>query len=109
MNYESLNARKLRFFNIVDSLNPDIIIGTEFWLTNKNLNSRGVFIAARNDLSMTKDDDLEANYCEVMWCRFSLPGSKSLQVGAYYRPGDGDNESLQELSKSLEMFSSKDN
>lgn len=40
-----------------------------------------------------------------MWCRFSLPGSKSLRVGAYYKPDEGNNESLQELLYSLEMVS----
>jgi hypothetical protein len=115
--------------NLIEATKPDIIIGTESWLKpgeqsseclptdtysverrdrEKDNNKGGVFIAAKKDLIMVREEELMTN-CELLWCKFNLVGSKTLHVGAYYRPHVSDEESLTELEESLSRLEGKAN
>ena len=60
----------------------------------------GVFILAKNDVTITREEELETE-CELLWCRVEIQGSKNLHIGAYYRPHERDEESLNQLEASL--------
>jgi hypothetical protein len=67
----------------------------------------GVFIAAKKDLIMDRELDLETD-CEILWCKFDIRGSKTLHVGAYYRPNEGDEASIDQLEASLLRIGNRD-
>ena len=121
VNCQSLPAKRESFFCLIEEQKPDIVVGTESWLSSHhsdnecfptdhytvirrdrggNTRGGGVFIAARNDLIIVREDTLETN-CEILWCSLKLASSKTLFIGAYYRPHEGDAESLAELQLSL--------
>ena len=102
----------------MDSVKPDIVIGTETFLTkdiptpteldaaydverrDRLTRDGGVLIAAKKDLLMTREYDLETD-CEVMWCKLNMAGSKTLHIGSFYRPDISDDSSLGQLAISL--------
>ena len=62
----------------------------------------GVIILVRSALS--SEDKSEFNSaCEKLWVQLNLVDSKSVLIGAYYKPHEFDQHSLDELSKSLDM------
>ena len=106
-------AKREQFAHMVDSLKPDIIVGTESWLSTtigscecfplddyqierrdreSGSHGGGVFIASKRDLIMDRTPELETD-CEILWCKMELQGSKTLHVGAYYRPHESDEHS----------------
>ena len=120
VNCQSIRAKKPSFHLLTQLHDPDIIIGTESWLSSEinnnevfpteqyNIERRdrpndphgGVFIASKKELLATRETELETN-CEILWCKFNMAGSKTLHVAAYYRPHENDEESLTELQRSL--------
>ena len=120
VNCQSIIAKRGLFEHMIDSVKPDIVVGTESWLSPQIASSEclptddyhverrdrqgdphgGVFILAKKDLIMSRATELETD-CELLWCKIDLCGSKTLYVGAYYRPHEGDELSLQQLETSL--------
>jgi exonuclease III len=120
VNCQSAKAKKLPLHHMIHTVKPDIVIGTESWLKKEDLDDEcapkdqyevyrkdrthakggGVFIAVRRDLITEKEPELDAD-CELIWCKISIVGLKTLHIGAYYRPHEGDEASLDELQKSL--------
>ena len=119
VNCQSLWAKRLEFNHMLDCVNPDVVIGTESWLNNDIVNfsvfptdhyniyrrdrgSRGggVFIMVKNTILSTREEDLETN-CEIVWCKINIQRSKTLFVGAYYRPHENDEDSTIQLESSL--------
>ena len=116
VNCQSLPAKRESFLQLINDIKPDIIIGTESWLTcNYNTNEcfpteiyqverkdrpndphGGVFIAAKLDLALVRETNLETD-CELLWCKFEVQGCKTLHIGSYYRPHVSDEKSLFEL------------
>ena len=99
------------------NINIYIIIGTESFLTediatpteldgyqverrDRPTKGRSVFIAVRTDMIVTRELEFETD-CELMWVKVDIAGSKTLHIGAYYRPNISDATSLPELQKSL--------
>ena len=93
---------------MVNSVRPDVNIGTETWLNptigsaeiiraelgytiyrkdRPNMSYEGVMIAVSNDLISTEATELDTE-CEVLWIRINLFRAKSLYIGAFYRPPD---------------------
>ena len=123
VNCQSLPAKRETFLHLIIDAKPDIIIGTESWLTHEHSNNEyfptesyqverrdrpndphgGVFIAAKKDLVLVRESNLETE-CELLWCNIHITGCKTLHIGAYYRPHVGDENSLQELDKSLSLI-----
>ena len=106
---------------MINEKQPDVIIGTESWLTSNHNNSEyfptelyqverrdrpdnpHVFIAAKLDLALVRETELETD-CELLWCKIQVQCSKTVHIGAYYRPHAGDQKSLDELAKSLALL-----
>ena len=101
---------------LIDSIKPDIIMGTESFLikdivTPTELDAYnverwgcdtcrgGVFIAAKDDLLLTGEYDLEID-CEVLWCKINIQSSRTLHIGSFYHPDVSDSTSLDELGSS---------
>ena len=109
---------------MIDSVQPDIVIGTESWLTNDTIDSSvfptddytvfrrdrgtrggGVFILVKNNIEASREEELETG-CEIVWCKVSLQNSKTLHIGAYYRPNETDEDSTEQLNTSLQRLHS---
>ena len=126
VNCQSLHAKREPFHLMVNRIKPDLVIGTESWLKEGDTDASvfpttdceilrkdrktdahgGVFIMARKDLILVREEKLETN-CELLWGRLNLYGSKMLHLCAYYRPKESDEESLLELENSLAKLRSK--
>ena len=126
VNCRSVVNKKAEFFSLLNCHNPDIVIGTESWLTSNHLDSEvfpqslgytsfrrdrcsetkggGVFILVRNTFVATEQKELQTD-CEILWVKLELEGCKSLYIASYYRPHEGDLHSFEELQKSLEHVS----
>ena len=119
VNCQSICAKKHEFAYLIESTKPDIIIGTESWLnddmSNKSVfptenynvirrdrGSRGggIFILTLNSLIVTREESLETE-CEITWAKIQLKHKKYLYVGAYYRPSEIDEISLDHLETSI--------
>ena len=118
--------KKAEFYSLLNCHNPDIVIGTESWLTLNHLDCEifpqslgytsfrrdrcsetkggGVFILVRNTFVATEQKELQTD-CEILWVKLELEGYKSLYIASYYRNQEGDSHSFEELRKSLEHVS----
>ena len=121
---------KGEFYHMLNDLNPDIVVGTESWLTPDIQNSEifptelnysvhrrdretnkiggGIFILVKNSLVSTRIAEAETN-CEILWVKIALNIAKPLLVGAYYKPTENDETSVTELAKSLDIVRGKGN
>ena len=109
---------------LLDTERPDILTGTETWLTSDIQNSEilppdlgysifiedrtssvGVFILLKDNIIASEMPPFKTN-CEVLWVKMELVGTKPLFLAAYYRPKEGDADSSEEFKKSLEIVSS---
>ena len=124
INCRSIINKKAEFQTIIDEHRPDIVVGTESWLTKNHLSSEifpnslgytsfrqdrvtdtcggGVFILVKDNLIATEQKQLKTN-CEIIWVKVDTVTTKPIYVAAYYRPDEGDSESLLELNRSLDM------
>ena len=59
-----------------------------------------VFIAVRNGIVVQEMKNIQSD-CKDVWIKIDLFGSKSLLIGAYYKPHEHDQHSWEEFSKSL--------
>ena len=50
-----------------------------------------------------RESNLETE-CELLWFNIHITGCKTVHIGAYYSPHIGDENSLQELDKSLSLI-----
>ena len=106
---------------MLDIENPDIVIGTESWLTpdisssevfpegyqsfradrkSKAKRGGGVFVLVRNSFLCTEQSQFQTN-CEILWVKLEITGHRPLFIGAFYRPSEDDLESIQELQNSI--------
>ena len=109
--------------DLIETYNPDIICGTETWLTKEHKDGElcigfldkydlfrrdrsdrqgggGVLIAAKKDLQAQLQTQLETQ-CETIWISLSLHRANTLYIGWYYRPNAQDNTSCGALGESL--------
>ena len=122
MNCRSAKNKIADIAAVVDQYKPDIILGTESWLSS-NIESNeifpkgykifrkdrpddchggGVFQAVKDDIIVTHRSDLDTD-CEIIWtqCQLTDKKTKSLLFGSYYRPNSTNVTSLDELDASL--------
>ena len=90
--------------NMIHSMKPDIILGTESWLKDKHKSSEifpqdytvyrrdrttkargGVFIAITQTLTTTEEPSL-ATDCEILWVKIKLKGRRTLLISCFYHP-----------------------
>ncbi|MCG8046380.1 MAG: hypothetical protein JAY66_11960 [Candidatus Thiodiazotropha taylori] len=128
INCQSLVNKKAEFQALLDLHKPDIVVGTESWLTPEHHDSEffpsvlgytpfredrvtdtkggGVFILVKDSLYATEQKQFKTN-CEIIWIKLSIVAAKPLYIAAYYRPRESDVQGLEELRKSLELVSKK--
>ena len=129
MNCQSLVNKKAPFLNLVDSTKPDVIIATETWFHNDIKDAEyfsanytvhrrdrittttggGLIIAVNSEFISSKEEVLETSDTELMWVKLNVVGSKSLYVGACYRPKMDDMETLDAIDESLQRIGSDKN
>ena len=61
-----------------------------------------MFILVKDTLIATEQKQLKTN-CKLVWVKIDMVTTKPLYIGAYYRPKEGDTESILELRRSLDM------
>ena len=128
MNCQSITNKKAELHTIIDSVNQDIILRNESWLTpdmktseifpdsfdavreDRTSHARvGVFIAFKPDLLCTETLELGTN-CEVVWCTMNIIGCRTLYLDYFYRPTDKiDNDYLEEFNSSFSQIMSNIN
>jgi len=119
VNFQSVKMKKDRLLNILESTKPDVLIGTETWLTpditsseifpsgytiyRKDRTSKvggGVLLAMRSELDSEEVPELDSD-CELIWAKINLLGNKTLYLCAFYRHNVSDEISLTNLQHSL--------
>ena len=129
VNFQSASSKRAELPNLLDSMKPDVILGTETWLDpsiataeifpnsynykvyrrDRGGRGGGVLIAVRNNLESYIVPELENDDCELIWVRLKLKGRRTLYLGAYYRPDVADEQSLLKFSASLHRASQQQN
>ena len=119
INFQSIKMKQCRISNLLESVKPDIILGTETWLDPSIKSSEifprgysvfrkdrtksgggGVLIAVTSELICEEVPELDSN-CEIIWAKIKLIGNGTLYLGSYYRRNVSDQESLVQLEASL--------
>ena len=62
------------------------ISGYRLFRKDRKGNNGGVAVYARNDLVVTRRDDLEVDSVEGLWLEIAMPKSRGFLVGYFYRP-----------------------
>ncbi|XP_072169454.1 uncharacterized protein [Diadema setosum] len=118
VNFQSARNKKEEISNLIDSSDPDIILGTETWLNSKFQNAElfpsnyelirkdridgygGVLIALKKDIIFERlhlDLDVEAIFIKI-----SLARKASLIAGVLYRPPSSTPKYMEDLCQSIE-------
>ena len=119
---QSVKNKARELDNMIQSSDPDFILGTESWLNKYELDGEifpenysviredrtsgktgggGVFVSYRSDLILyTHRADLDADY-ELPWAQLQIEGAKSVFLGCFYWPPNDGTESLYQLDQSL--------
>ena len=120
INFRSIMNKRAEFIHLIDSLKPDIIVGTETWLSDSIKNSKiipdnmnftiyrrdredsygGVMIAISKCIPSVHLQDLQTS-CEILWVKLDIPTCKDLYLGGFYRPHSSNLPSLEQLNDSL--------
>ena len=62
------------------------IPGYRLYRNNRYGNNGGVAVLAREDLFVTRREDLEIDSVEALWLEIGVPKSRSFLIGTFYRP-----------------------
>jgi len=115
--------KKADFQEFINCHKPDIIIGTETWLSasicdneivpaefNYNIYRKdradgygGVMVAVSKVIPSYEMTALQTE-CELLWIHVVIGNGSKLLVGAYYKPHIDDQHSIDELSLSLQKL-----
>ena len=118
--FQSIGNKDPEFDCLLESEKPDIVIGTESWLTPDIFNNDifppgyipyradrsattrgdGVFVLVRNNIVCTNQPQFRIE-CELIWVKLEVTCAHPLFIGAYYRPKEDDQTSLLELRRSV--------
>jgi hypothetical protein len=124
IHFQSICNKKPDLLEIINSVKPDIIKGTEAWLeksipstdyfpnnmyniyrndrapNTKDKSHGGVLLAITKDIIISEITELKTN-CEIVWAEINITGTKKICVASYYRPPSDDDTSLDQLNISL--------
>ena len=118
VNFQSIKTKQGQLYNMLDSIKPDIICGTETWIDNsikdsqifppgyniyrndRNLNGGGVLLAVRGNLISSPVPELQTD-CEIIWCKLELVGHKAIYLTSYYNPKTSNEESYSQFEISM--------
>ncbi|MCG7876680.1 MAG: reverse transcriptase domain-containing protein [Candidatus Thiodiazotropha endolucinida] len=126
VNFQSIRKKGRNIDVLVETVSPDVIIGTETWLSN-DINSSeffnpslgynvfrndrksdphgGVLIAVKNNLEFT--NVTSSSNIEFISGTLQLPKKKQMVIGAYFRPPDRvDEEYLSQTYKEISSLKS---
>ena len=128
INCQSVSAKKDKFLTVIEDENPDIVVGTESWLTPNHYSGEifpqqyqvfrkdrksdahgGVFIATKLDLVALLREDLSHPNSELLWVQLQCHGGGRTIIGAFYRSQQTDEAYLETLRSSLEKIPVYDN
>ena len=70
------------------------------YFADRNTYGGGVFIAVRDSIVASPQPNL-SSHTEMIWIKLQLTNSKSLLIGAFYRPPDSGGDVLDQLQFSL--------
>ena len=118
VNFQSAKNKKEEIGNMIESADPDIILGTETWLNPNIFSSElfpptyNIFRKDRNDgyggvlIALKKEftfEQLESNPdLEACFIKLPLDRSKSLIIGALYRPPSSSTQYMEEMCSAIE-------
>ena len=125
MNCQSILNKIPELHTFTDTCQPDIIVGTESWLTPSVMSSEvfpddyityrkdrqdkkggGVFICVKKDLISS---EISLNITsELLFVKIHLKDQKDLIVGSFYRPDWTDEEYFQNLTDCLQQLRKPD-
>ena len=99
------------FKYFTDQTKPDIIVGTESWITTaKSLTQNNIQYLVKigkgkgdeekHSLKPTSQPELDSS-AEVIWAKVDVPGLKNVYICSYYKPKENDEDSLEGLRSSL--------
>ena len=100
INFQSIKNKQHLVHNILDSLKPDNVIGTETWLDPnikdiKVQQGGGVLLAINKNFISDEVEELHpGNECEIIWTKLEIKGSKTLHISSFYNPKTSDEKSL---------------
>ncbi|KAK3104461.1 hypothetical protein FSP39_002497 [Pinctada imbricata] len=124
INFQSINNKKPELDQLIQSVKPDIILGTETWLSNetssyeyfpsteytvyrkdrccnsKDQSHGGVLIAVSKDILSQEVPELQTD-CENVWVEVNLVNARKLIIGCFYRPPSDNGHALDQLRESL--------
>ena len=124
INFQGVWGKVAELAVCLENHQPDIVIGTESWLSEGISNSEivpsnytvirkdrdsadfgpegygGVFIAVKSDLIAAHRHDLHSD-TEIVWLQIELVGSKPVLIGAFYRHPSSKEDVLEQLNISL--------
>lgn len=124
INFQSIVNKVPEFHCLIDTEKPDVIIGTESWLSpdikdneifpsdytpyradrlTKTTRSGGVFVLVSNSLVCSEQPQFRSE-CEIIWVKLEIVGSQPLYIAAFYKPKEDDLDSLDQLRSSLELI-----
>ena len=122
VNCQSIVNKTADFEWLLDSTNADVVFGTESWLRNdikvhevfpdvcttyrKDRNEgRGgdVFIAVKDEYVSSHVTDMDTE-CEILWVKMEVSSGKNVYLASYCRPHVSDQESLTQLTESLDKL-----
>ena len=126
INFQSIVNKVSDFHCLVDTAKPDIIIGTESWLSaeikdnkepqgyipfranrvSKTTRVGGVFFLVSDTVVCSEQPQLKSD-CKIIWVNLEIVRSKPLYIAAYYKPKEYDQNSLGMLRCSLERLIGK--
>ena len=136
-NCRSITDKRGQFQNLVDSCDPDIVVGTETWLkeeqadgeigmagrfsseyeihrrdrdeTNSTKESGGgVFVAVKKQPGVVSSrQEILETNCEICWVKIDVHGVKSIFMGGYYRPNADDAVSAAQFKESVERIQNR--
>ena len=127
INFQSVVNKVPEFHCLVDTEKPDVIIGTESWLSpdikdneifstdgtpfradrqTTTKRSDGVFVLVKNSLVCTEQPQFRMD-CQIIWIKLEIVGAQPLYVAAFYKPKKDDLDSIEQLRNSLDMLTNK--
>ena len=122
IDFQSIRNKQGELINLIDSTKPDVIFGTETWLdpsikdaqffqegyniyrNDRNLNGRGIFIAAKDTNISSSVPELQTD-CEIVWCKMEIVGHKTAYIFAYYNPKTANERGYDEFRITIERAS----
>ena len=119
VNCQSIRSKAASFLLLLDTEDPDIVVGTESWLhsgiaSGEIFPSRyqvfrrdrttdahgGVFLAIKNTLIASEEKNLETE-TESIWASIHVKGISPVFIGAFYRPQSTNEDYIRQLDIAL--------